>query len=512
MYRTNHLFEGERDRLGASGRLLPVTGSDGAAAPYPLTDRPAIVRDRSSAAPGPSRGTFLKEIIVLRDAPGEVLVAAVMGEFSRLRQLRRKRHAREIEHEQRLLSCVLANGLRCHWYRTTPLVSFQRKADVDFYTKRNRPAWLSAQALGRAIEGLVDAGLAQLQVGYRGTSSAYALNGRLLRLAEVCGVSERSLGISLHREDLIRLKGRRPKTTFDPFAGKLTRHDAERIYFEPTPQTEHWRDGLAAYNEFVAAQDIALEPTEDAIVAWVTKLNNDDLGTGATFRRPELFWTPLYRVFNDASAEDPEFDKGGRLAGGWWMNAPGEVRALISINREPTVELDYSACHPRMLYHELGREPPTDPYHIPEVAALEREDGREPGGYRDLVKWQTQVLINGGSRPDLVAVPSDIERPPNAALSDIRRFIRQQHEPISSAFRSKAGLRLMNAEAAIAFAVISRARGNGWLALPVHDAFIVPTSREEELRTMMIEEYKSRFGYQPRISKKGEAASPRLTI
>src|SRR4051812_42878032 len=130
MYRIDHLFEGEPDCVGASSRLLPVTGSDGAAAPCPFVEQPALDLPRAE----PSKGTFLKETIVLRDAPGGALVAAVMEEFAALRQLRRKRQAGEIEREQQLLSCILANGLCCHWYRTAPLVSFQRKADVEFYT------------------------------------------------------------------------------------------------------------------------------------------------------------------------------------------------------------------------------------------------------------------------------------------------------------------------------------------------------------------------------------------
>lgn len=506
MYRADHLFEGERDCVGASGRLLPVRGSDGAAAPCPLTEQPAIVRDQPRASE-PSKGTFLKETIVLRDAAGAALVAAVMEEFAALRQLRRKRQAGEIESEQQLLSCILANGLCCHWYRTAPLVSFQRKADAEFYGKRNRPPWLSAQALGRAVEGLVEADLADLKVGHRGISSGYELKAKLLQLAIDYGITERSLGVSFHYDDLVRLKGRRPKPTFDPLTGKTIRHDAERINFEETPQTKYWRDGLAAYNEFVAAQDIEVEPPDhDAVRRWLTKLNNGDRRTGAKFRRPELYRRAVYRVFNEATVEKPTFDKGGRLASGWWMNAPEDVRALITINGEPTVELDYSACHPRMLYHELGLEAPKDPYDIPQVAALEREDGRKTGAYRDVVKWQFQVLINGGSRPDLVPVPDDIELPASADLSGIRRLIRERHEPISSAFRSRAGLRLMNAESEIAFAIISTARGKGWLALPVHDAFIVQASRESELRTMMIDEYEARFGQQPTITKKDRAS------
>lgn len=504
MDRTDDLCEGERDCASLSECLLPVRGSAEVAAPCPSQHDTSSIRNLSIATQV-SKGTFLQENIVLRGDYGEVLIARVMDDIARRRQLKRKRHASEIQHERQLLSCVLANGLRCHWFRITGLVSFQRKADVEFYNRRNRPAWLSAQSLGRIVERLVEAGLARKQVGRRGVSSGYQLNETLLRIADDCGVSVGSLGIELEREDLVRLKAPRPKRTFDPLTGKVVRHAAERIYFYPTAETEYWRDELSAYNEFVASQDIAIELTNRAVVDWVNSLNNDDLVQGAKLRRPELFRAAIYRVFNDATADNPTFDKGGRLAGGWWMNAPEKVRALVSINGEPTVELDYSACHPRMLYHELGLEGPSDPYQIARVTALEREQGCEAGTYRDVVKWQTQVLINGGSRPDLVAAPSDIPHASKLSLSDIRRFIREAHEPISSAFRSRAGLRLMKAEADIAFAIISKARRQGWLALPIHDAFIVQSSMEKELRGMMIDEYQTKFGYPPTITKKRPA-------
>lgn len=499
MYTTEHLPGGEPDGLSRSACLVPVEGTNAASACGSFANPPVVVPKRTSVT-GPTRGTFLKETIVLRSPAGASLVAAVIDEFSRYRNWRRKRHVSEIENDQHLLSCILANGLRCKWLRIVPLVSFQTKADIDFYTRPNRPMWLSAQAVRRNIEGLANVGLARLQVGHRGVSSSYEVSAELLQLAEACGVSERSLGTSIQREELIRLKGCKPKPAFDRFKGKLIRHNAERIYFEPTAQTEQLGDELAAYNDFVAAQDISIDLSDDAVSRWLAKLNNDDLHTGAKLRSPELFRDAVYRVFNDADPAEPKFDKGGRLAGAWWLNAPEDVRALIRIDGKPTVELDYGACHPRMLYHELDLEPPADPYDIPEIAALERDDDVEVGAYKRLVKWETQVLINGGSRPDLVTRPIDIKAPGKAALKGLRAAIRHWHDPIASDFGSRAGLRLMKVEADIAVAIISTARQNRWLALSIHDAFRVQESRVEELRTMMVEEYKIRFGYLPTIN------------
>jgi hypothetical protein len=216
-----------------------------------------------------------------------------------------------------------------------------------------------------------------------------------------------------------------------------------------------------------------------------------------------LFRDAVYRVFNDGNPEMPTFERGGRLVGGWWINASEEVRRHITINGEPSSELDYKSCHPRMLYHEMDLEPPTDPYEIPEVVELERRDNCAKDAYRPLVKWLTQILINGRGRPDQVPLPKDMIAPNDVTLRDITTFIRRKHEPISSSFGSRSGLRLMKIESDIAFDIVTRAMKKGWLALPIHDSFISEVSRKEELKKLMIEEYKVRLGREPTIDDKG---------
>ncbi len=49
----------------------------------------------------------------------------------------------------------------------------------------------------------------------------------------------------------------------------------------------------------------------------------------------------VHRIFNEGS-----FEKGGRFYGGWWMSLKEEDRKHITINGEPTIEIDYVALHP----------------------------------------------------------------------------------------------------------------------------------------------------------------------
>ena len=446
----------------------------------------------------PTRGTFLDETINLRDPGGETLTSAVMDILAAQRKPGRQRKATEVENERNLVRCIVANGLLCEWHRQPPIVSYFRKAD-GYSSKAGKPIWLSGWALSRETDLLAAAGLIRLLPGERETASGYFVTKELLDLAHHHGVSIGSLQRCINREDLVQLKKARPKATFDSWVQKLLRHKGDRIFFEPTTQTEEWRDAISAFNDFVTQQDINAQPPADLSDLWTTALNEGEVHSGGEICRPELFRKAIYRVFNDGVANNPTFERGGRLAGGFWMNAPKAVRPYITINGQPTIELDYASCHPRMLYHEKGLSYPDDPYNIPEVAELEQAAGVGLGEYRSGVKWLFQFLINGRRRPGSNDCPPDVKLPPSIKPSILAKIIEARHAEIADTFRTGAGLRLMRLESDIALAVITKAREHGWLALPIHDSFSATIDRENQLRNIMIEEYEARLHHQPII-------------
>ena len=225
--------------------------------------------------------------------------------------------------------------------------------------------------------------------------------------------------------------------------------------------------------------------------AWLEKRNADPDNDRPRYRLPELFATDLYRVFNEGEEADPKFESGGRLFGGWWMYVPGELRKAITINKQPTVELDYANCHPRMLYHERGVEADGDLYELPGIA----------DAYRDCIKWLMQILINGRGRPEAVEPPETIEFPPDLSITQIVRLIEEKHQPFADAFRTGAGLRLMRVESDIALEIVFTAMRDGWTVLPVHDSFIAPIDHRDRLRAMMIDAYVRRLGKEPVIKE-----------
>lgn len=192
-----------------------------------------------------------------------------------------------------------------------------------------------------------------------------------------------------------------------------------------------------------------------------------------------LLGAPLTRIFN------VDFSRGGRAyaSGLSWQNIPAEDRKRISIDGEAVVELDFSAIHPELLYAEAGARPPADCYDLPPWE-------------RALVKISLLILINAKTESAARAALADSEQfeamglSRQAALATAQRLmddVKAAHRPIASAFHSDAGARLMRQDSDLAQKILGKLRRRGIVALPVHDSFLVPASKREELETVMRE-------------------------
>jgi hypothetical protein len=214
--------------------------------------------------------------------------------------------------------------------------------------------------------------------------------------------------------------------------------------------------------------------------------------------RPERIQTDLYRKFNNGS-----FNYGGRLYGGWWITVPKALRKKITINGQPTIELDYSGCAPRMLYHEreIDYDADADPYWLEPIAALEQEQGLKPDHFREAIKAMMQALINGNpdKHPELIPLPDGLSFRPHFKRSEVQRMIEECHAPIADAFRTGAGLRLQRKDGDLALSIITALKEQGIAALPIHDSFIVPAAREEQLREAMKQLYYEQFSFFPKV-------------
>lgn len=431
----------------------------------------------TTAAPfvGPE-GTWFDESIDFREPDGTEFTQTVLIHLSSIETLRRRRSEDADRNHRQRVRKILANGFRCHLYRDPSWVAYLRKAE----SYRDGPSWLSGKAMSRTVDLMAEANLLQTNLGEYGRASTYQITQTLHKISTQHGIGDNSLTLRLLPDKLVRLRSEPPRRAIQDFAS--------------SDDTRRWTALLDAYNSFLTHQNIALDLSGAEEIEWAARLNAHGInGSGRPLYRPERFQTDLYRQFNNGS-----FDQGGRLYGGWWINAPKKLRKKITINGQPTVELDYSGCAIRMLYHERGIDYRADPYALPALAAYGEKNGLGADHYREGVKALMQALINGDydGKPELARIEGFSFRPA-FKRSEIRQMIEEKHKTIIDAFGSGAGLRLQRRDSDLALAIITKMQERGIATLPIHDSFIAPKENEIDLRDKMNKIYKDMFSYYP---------------
>ena len=477
--------------------------------PYPveLAVDEVVAATLAEGTPEDKRtGGFLDENVGMRDPEGDALTVRVLEILAEAEERQRRRKPEDARNHYARTRAIVANGMRCLHHRLPPRVLYFRKADTKAY--RDRPAWMNGEALANAVDAMAGVGLLEAVTGKHmppwskteSWAASYVVTDRLASLATECGVTHRSIRKRVPPERLVRLYEPRRGRTFDFEAGKLIRPArGGQILFENTEETLQWAKALNELNTFYDEQPIGIGLTPEQLAEWVDALNANPERRGGPYRLPEMIQTDLSRVFNNGIPEEPRFDQGGRLSGGWWQSVPSDLRKFITINGQPTVELDYSNCHPRMLYHEIGQEIDGDLYDLPEITAYEQANGRPPGEYRSSIKFAMQVLINSRGNLSQADVPPDIVFPPGYKLAAIADLLAKRHTPIAVSFKTGAGMRLMNRESDIAFEVVTTAMNEGAVALPIHDSFLTTTKYKDRLHQLMIQSYERHLRMEPSI-------------
>jgi hypothetical protein len=323
-----------------------------------------------------------------------------------------------------LITEVLAAGDR--W------ISYSR--DKHFYTRGQRyyrPTYTYHSILP-AVGQLADAGLFEhekMPPGHRGFQSRFRGTPALLAEMVRVPIEYRPLEIIILRDT-----------------------DGNPVDYRDSRETRRMRKQLLEFNEALLGQQIALG---DRVIREGDRLDN---GGRAQAK--------LHRVFHRS-----DFNLGGRFYGGYWQNIGDRDR--IKINGEDTVEHDYAGMHIRLLYAEAGKPAPADPYDV-------------DGWPRKQIKLALLIAINARTHIDAVRALADALRigggvaAPFATAQALIRAAKAHHPHIAHAIGSDAGVRLMREDSKIAAQVMREVmRATGVVPLPVHDSFIVPTSRQE---------------------------------
>ena len=202
----------------------------------------------------------------------------------------------------------------------------------------------------------------------------------------------------------------------------------------------------------------------------------------------------LVRIFNR------DFKRGGRFYRGVESNMPEELRRHIQINGKPTVELDYSGHHLRMLYHLKNIDLKKDPY------AIEKNMTPE---IRDIYKIVSLIGINAKDNTQaLKALWKKLEKENlSQHLPDNLKATRQQlidnfkehnYRIKGYLFKQKCHL-LMNIDSKISNDILTYFAKKGILALCVHDSYIIEKQHAKELLKVMRSAYNARLGFYPII-------------
>jgi hypothetical protein len=205
-----------------------------------------------------------------------------------------------------------------------------------------------------------------------------------------------------------------------------------------------------------------------------------------------LVYEYTHRVFNRKS-----FKLGGRGFGAIHQRMPKHLRPYIHIDGQPTVELDYSAYHIRMLYHQKGIDYRDDPYEVCEGPEM-----------RKIYKAVGLIAINGDAKkPRKVSgairyelIKRDIPIPDGE--KPIKRLInrfRDAHPQIADCLYNDKGVHLMNIDSRIMNNILMKLMDKEILGLSVFDSVIVAEQHQDCLYQVMMEEYEKEMGFKPII-------------
>ena len=258
---------------------------------------------------------------------------------------------------------------------------------------------------------------------------------------------------------------------YDPLE-TIRMKDAEKhlVDYADTEFTIKARRNLAEINEATRAADIGLwlGPNLAALGESTYEFLNDD---GKVFRfnfRQDQY----HRVFNNKC-----WTLGGRFYGPTWQSIPKAVREYITINGEPTVELDYPTLHPRLLYAQVGKSLDSDAYSI-------------EGFERSIVKVAFNVMVNADTdRAALSAIAKAIGgEGAFAKAKDLMETVKVRHASVAEFFCTGAGRWLQRSDSNMAEGVMLSAVHCGIVALGVHDSFIIQERHEDRILEFMNEQ------------------------
>ena len=162
------------------------------------------------------------------------------------------------------------------------------------------------------------------------------------------------------------------------------------------------------------------------------------------------------------------------------LNIKKAKRNNIKINGNETVELDYTALHPSILYCKSGLPIPKDMY---EVAGLPRK----------LVK-KAFISILASDRRQYVLRKLSLDLKITFKEADaILKKIEEKHKPISKYFYTYQAPELQKADSDMMMRIIKQSLKDGVIVLPIHDGLMVEEKNLKWANDMMHKVFKEKY-------------------
>lgn len=373
-------------------------------------------------------------------------------------------------------------------------------SDVAYGSKDYQLTEYSHTAVLRVIDALESLGWIVRERGFKNKSgenipTRLRANGRLLQEFERTKYVWRKMGPQ--HQDVIVLKD------FD-----LKTKSKVQCKFKDNNDIRRWRKNLQIYNKFITENAVCLAIDRHHLdEGLIARMANDryqlDSVFGGNKKKPRIFnylHVQLRRIFSRGS-----FEKGGRFYGGWWQFIPSDYRRYITINGLPTVEVDYSELHPRLMYQDAQLPLPDGDLYDLDL----RFDGKEYDKDLEIYKSKRKVIktyMNAVINDDRgnFKLNSQQIKTMQMKTAQLEALILKKHPIIKDIKGKGCGLRYQFIDSQIAEKVMMKLLAKNILCLPVHDSFICQEHHLPELQLAMRDAYKEVLGIVPKLKEPEE--------
>tara|TARA_Y100000294_G_scaffold167059_1_gene175910 strand:+ start:577 stop:1923 length:1347 start_codon:yes stop_codon:yes gene_type:complete len=372
------------------------------------------------------------------------------------------------EHTQRLdahLKVIIANLIKGENYHLTRYPFYSRHPNNYKYIKRYNPLRITFKPLISAINGLAEIRYIKNYTGYfdretqRGKQSRIVAQHPLFQLME-----KHSLSVA----DVLQLPS-------EPI--RLKNEKKMLIDYEDTPLINKMRNDLIKHNCLLSKSSIQILPSKE-LKEYLSYNENDAV---------DFTQQSYHRIFSNSS-----FTLHGRYYGTWWQSIKRKFRPFITINEQKTVELDYNALHPHLLYsklninyeEEFGRG--DDPY------SLEGFDS----SYRPIIKVATLTSLNMKTAKYFSqTIASRLRKEgifqEHIPYKEIKNKMLAKHHKLKDYFFTGVGLELMFKDSCISEYIIRKMTNKKIPILSIHDSYVVAVPYKELLLSVMLKAFKS---------------------